>query len=53
MNEVSEWYTISDRIFDFILNVLPFALPVILILSIIWFIDGLIEYGYWLKKKDE
>ena len=51
MEAVSEWYTTADKVVDFIFMALPFALPVVLILSIIWFIDGLIEYGYWLHKE--
>lgn len=47
MEAVSEWYTTSDKIVDFIFT----ALPVLLILAVIWFIDGLIEYGYWLHKE--
>lgn len=51
MEAVSEWYTTSDKIIDFIFTALPFALPVLLILAVIWFINGLIEYGYWLHKE--
>ena len=51
MEAVSGWYTTSDKIVDFIFTVLPFVLPVLLIAAVAWFIDGLIEYGYWLHKE--
>lgn len=50
---VSEWYTTSDKVADFILNALPFVLPALLVIAVIWFIDGLLEYGYWIHKKDK
>ena len=50
MESVNEWHTTADNVLDFIFTALPFVLPVVLILSVIWFVDGLIEYGYWLHK---
>ena len=56
MNEieaVSEWYTTSDKVIDFIFEALPYAMPVLLVIAVVWFVDGLIEYGYWLHKEDK
>lgn len=53
MEAVSEWYTTSDRVIDFIFSALPFVLPVLLGIAVIWFVEGLIEYGYWLHKEEK
>lgn len=47
----SEWEIKS--ISDYILNSLPFVIPVALIVSIIYFIDGIRKYGYWIYKDEE
>lgn len=47
----SEWG--SKTIADYVLDSLPFAIPIALIISIIYFVDGILKYGYWLNKEEK
>lgn len=47
----SEWG--RRTIADYILDSLPYILGIALIISIIYFIDGILKYGYWLYDKKE
>lgn len=48
---VSEWG--NKGFWDYVYNSIPFVLPVALIVSIIYFVDGIIKYGYWLHKDED